>query len=223
MLQRLLIATTCLFISLSLGCSSTGPKKGCSKGKNHECSHDCSKHKGHKCKHKHEMSEGRIGEGLEFVAYRGLYFTAQPKPTEIAQLPNEEIMAVINLRSPSELKKMTFDEKQLVEQKNIAYYNVPVPKDEPLSEDAMQEIEQKVMEHHKKGQNVLIHCSTGQRAASWLAYHMAATHKKPVKKALKKAQRVGLDKPEMKKKVRELLKTLKASSAQKAEKKPKRS
>jgi hypothetical protein len=58
------------------------------------------------------------------------------------------------------------------------------------------------MKHHSKGEKVIVHCASGQRAAGWFAYHIKTRHQETTDNALKEAAEVGLERPDLVEKVK---------------------
>jgi protein tyrosine phosphatase (PTP) superfamily phosphohydrolase (DUF442 family) len=85
----------------------------------------------------------------------------------------------------------------------MQYEQVPVPGGEPLPRDALERVEAIVAA--EPGRPVLLHCSSGNRAAAWLATHLVTRHGMEVGDALAVARRAGLTKPDMEEKVRAYL------------------
>ena len=140
------------------------------------------------------------GSASKVTRIRRLWIADQPDEAGLRQARESAVSVVINLREPSEL---SWDERTVVESLGMTYYNVPVAREAPLSSEQMAEIEEIVQRHG--GQQVLIHCSTANRAAAWLATHLVHEHAMALDDALTVARQAGLTKADAEAKVRSLL------------------
>lgn len=100
-------------------------------------------------------------EGLP-AAYGDLYFSGQPAPSVFKSLKAGGFAVVINIRGP---KEMTFDEKAVAENNGLTYYNLPLLNDGRISDSAVTRIFAAVKDN--KGKKILLHCTSGNRVASW--------------------------------------------------------
>ena len=122
------------------------------------------------------------------VRVRHLYFSGQPDDETLRVAQEKGVTTIINLRDPSE---SAWDEKSAVEALGLHYVNVPVRHgSNTLDSAAMSAIEAAVKAQH--GEPVLLHCSSGNRAAAWLAVHLVTTHDMPLDDALSVAKKAGL-------------------------------
>lgn len=76
----------------------------------------------------------------------------------------------------------------------MSYYNVPIAKHGPFSVEQFEKVEALAEGH--EGSEVLIHCSTGNRAAAWFGAHLVEKHGMTEEAALRVAQAAGLNKPQ---------------------------
>lgn len=154
------------------------------------------------CHHREILPEEVEGPftwgGVENVTrLHHLWFSGQTDAAALERARAEDVEVVINLRDPSE---HPWDEKSAAEALGMTYYNVPVRKGEPFDPAAFQRIEALVEKHHE--QQVLLHCSSSNRAGGWLATHLVGKHGMPVDAALAVARRSGITKGAIEKNVR---------------------
>ena len=135
------------------------------------------------------------------VAVKHLYISAQPDTAALLDARAHDVGVVISLREPSETE---WDEAQEAGSLGMAYYNVPVPASGPeLDQSAMEDISALVREH--RDQKILLHCSSGNRAAAWFAVHLVVDHGMDIEPSIALARKAGLTKPGMEARVRNYL------------------
>lgn len=132
---------------------------------------------------------------------RHLALAAQPDADALAVAREKGAVAVVNLRAPSEQEGLGFDEQRVVQALGMTYTQVPVAGPEPYDAATLAAIEAAVAAH--EGELVLVHCSSGNRAAGWLALHLVEGHGMDLAPSLEVARRAGLRSPELEAKVRE--------------------
>ena len=110
------------------------------------------------------------------------------------------VRTVINLRDPAE---PGWEEERAAAALGLRYRNVPVAKEQPFDRAALDRISALVAAH--PDEDVIVHCSTGNRAAAWLATHLVATDGLDVEEAVALARRAGMTRPEVEVKLRALL------------------
>lgn len=142
-----------------------------------------------------------------------LFFAGQPDEAALQKAKENEIKTVINLRPAAEMKD--FDEEAAVKKLEMTYINIPIDEKSKLSAQTLDEIEAAVKANEG---NILIHCSSGNRAGAWLAYHLVKAHQMDGKEALKIAKKAGMKK-KMKKKVSKVLGIKKDGKKKKTKKK----
>ncbi len=141
------------------------------------------------------------GGSHNVVSVKHLFFSEQPDAAALQAARNHDVGVVINLREPSE---MDWDEAAEAENLGMTYYNVPVAAEgSGLDQEAMQTISRLAQQHGD--QKILLHCSSGNRAAAWLAVHLANDHGMTVEQSIALAQQAGLTKPNMETRVRNYL------------------
>jgi len=143
--------------------------------------------------------EVKIGE-LPTTTFKHMSFGAQPTQKDLAVAKAMGFEVIINLRSTSEVKWNVADE---VKKNGMTYYNVPLlDKDEEIDVTAVTKLEKIHKDTHKQKQ--LIYCSSGNRAAAWMAAHLMVKHGLSAAESLKVARKLGLTKAEVEGKVSRL-------------------
>lgn len=140
------------------------------------------------------------GAAHHVTAVSRLYFADQPDRAGFEAAREAGVGVVVNLRAPEELD---WDERAAVEELGMAYYDVPVRGGEPFSAAAFQQVEEIVDRHGSD--EILVHCSSSNRAGAWLAWHLVRTHGMSVGDALAVARKAGVTKPKVEQAVRRLL------------------
>lgn len=126
---------------------------------------------------------------IQVTSLKHLRFSGQPDAPALNAAKANGVEVVINLRAPSESE---WPEATAAADRGLIYYNVPVDADAPFSRAAFERIEALIAEH--PGQTTLIHCSTGNRAAGWLATHLVTRHQMSVSDAIAVARKAGITK-----------------------------
>ncbi len=151
--------------------------------------------------------EAPVAWGAANVTHlRHLWFSGQPDLRALEEAVEHGVKIVINLRGPSE---DDWNEKEAAEGLGLVYYNVPMAKKEPFSAEAVVRVEALVKNH--PGEPALIHCSSGNRAAGWLAVHLVEEHDMTVDDALEVGRKAGITKGAIENKVRDYVATRRAA------------
>lgn len=130
-----------------------------------------------------------------------LYFSAQPDEETLRTAKANGVDVVVNLRLPEEQE---WDEQAAVERLGLLYYNVPIARSsETLSQESLERIETIVRAH--RDQQILLHCSTGNRASAWFATHLVDAHDMATDDAIRVARKTGLTNAGMETRVRTYL------------------
>ena len=108
----------------------------------------------------------------------------------IAERPDAGIEVVIDLRVAGE---RDWDEASVAETLGLAYHNVPIPGQEPFDVATFDEIETLLLEHPSS--KILVHCSSGNRAAAWITTHLVRQHGLSSADAVAIGRRAGMTKP----------------------------
>ncbi len=129
-----------------------------------------------------------------------LYFAGQPDKTTLQYFRNRGGVTVINLRDPSETQQ---DERALAREIGLRYYNFPVAKKQPVNPSIMLATSWAI--EREGAVPILVHCSSGNRAAVALAAHFTRTLGLGKKEAVQAAEAGGLTKPGTREKLNQLL------------------
>lgn len=141
------------------------------------------------------------GAAKNVVGFKHLYISSQPDEDTFDIARGKGVLLVINLREPAE---SDWDDKNAAEQAELSYYNIPISgKAQSFDPAAIKQISTLVQQH--KGQKILLYCSSGNRAAAWLAMQLIQEHDVDVEKAILLAKQTGLTSPEIEARVRQYL------------------
>jgi protein tyrosine phosphatase (PTP) superfamily phosphohydrolase (DUF442 family) len=131
---------------------------------------------------------------------RHLWFSGPPDAAALEAARTSGVAVVVDLREAWEIEG---DPRAAAEALGLVYYAVPVAKQGPFERESLERIEEIVRRH--EGEQTLLHCSTGNRAAGWLATHLAGEHGMSVEDSLAVARRAGITKPDVEERVRAYL------------------
>jgi len=141
------------------------------------------------------------GAAKNVVGIRHLFLSGQPDSESFAAAAEHGVGVVINLRYPDE---QDWDEAAAAAAAGLDYYNLPVSRSGPgFDDETLARISAVVGEH--RDTKILMHCSTGNRAAAWLAYHLVRDHGMPVEESIELSQLAGLTNAGMQTRVRDYL------------------
>lgn len=130
-----------------------------------------------------------------------LYFSEQPDKVALQVAKSKGVTTVIDLRHPSELD---WDEQTAAEEAGLEYVNIPIARQsKTLDSDAIRQISEAVRQRGQ--QQVLLHCSSGNRASAWLAAHLVDDHGMNTDDALEVAGKAGLTNDAVRDRVRTYL------------------
>lgn len=129
-----------------------------------------------------------------------LYMAGQPDQATIRGLHEKGFEVVINIRNQGEV---AFDEKTLVEENGMSYYNVPLLKDGQMQEQAVRDILNVINANRDK--KILFHCSSGNRIGAWFAAHLIRDKGYEKEAAITLARQAGLTKDSTKRMLRDYL------------------
>jgi protein tyrosine phosphatase (PTP) superfamily phosphohydrolase (DUF442 family) len=118
-----------------------------------------------------------------------LWFSGQPDTETLREARENGLRVVLNLRDPSESE---WDERSAVEDLGMVYYNVPVQKTGPFTRESFSLIET-VLEDHEEDE-ILIHCSSSNRAGGWFATYLVEKRGVSVDEALAIGRETGITK-----------------------------
>lgn len=131
-----------------------------------------------------------------FVRAEGLYqvdnffITDSPSPENLKKFKAAGGEVVVDLREFEE-KSKECGEVITATKLGLKYTTAPMPKAAPFTKESVKQVEDMVAQS-PKGKPVFVYCSSGQRAAGWLAIHKAKVDKVPMAEALATAKTAGL-------------------------------
>ena len=140
------------------------------------------------------------GAATHVTRLGNLWFADQPDAAGLDAALQNGVSVVVNLREPEEL---AWDEASAVEALGMQYFSVPVSGARPFSAQAFDRIEEIVESH--PDQQILIHCSSSNRAGGWLATQLVQRKGMGVEAALAVGSRAGITKETIAEKVRTYL------------------
>ena len=150
----------------------------------------CSLTRGYK---EYAVEQTETATGFKMKQYGNLFVAGQPAALDFIKLRQEGFVTIVNLRIHKEDGK--YHEKW--ERNNsllsgMSYFHVGFDsKKDKLDEGFINKIDSVVTEEQVKGK-VLIHCSTGNRAAMWLVANEYHNGKLPKDKAIKLAHKLDV-------------------------------
>ena len=141
-------------------------------------------------------------QGIEnLTRVENIFVASQPSQQALTVARERGVGIVVNLRGPDE--ELGFDEAAAAEAAGLDYYQVPVLGSEGLDKSAMVRVSQLV--EAAGDAPVLVHCSSGNRVAGWLAVHLAENRNMTADESLNVARAAGLTKPGLESSVRAML------------------
>ena len=135
-----------------------------------------------------------IGKDLKASRYSDIFFSAQPTMDDIKELKKQGFTHIVNLRAKNEYNEK--EERDTIVKEGISYTIAPFKVNKPVSDKYLDYINRRVGKHRSKGKT-LIHCSSGERVATWAGIHFFRDHKYSQDAALVIAKKIGLTKPEL--------------------------
>ena len=106
--------------------------------------------------------------GVNNLFYDGsFYFAGQPDAASLQRLAAQGVRTVINIRHPSELEGLDFDEPSVVGESGMGYVNIPVTP-ATLSADDVDQLAQILA---RTEGTVMLHCGSSNRVGGlWASY-----------------------------------------------------
>ena len=141
------------------------------------------------------FQEKSFNKNFQYRSYKGkVFMSGQPTASNLKELKEKEgVTVVINLRNKTEFKKLSYNPNNDAEKLGLKYYNLPFFNNKEITQENINAIEAVFMTHHKKGEKVLVNCSSGNRVGAWFAAHVKTTHKdNNVNKLMTLAKGAGL-------------------------------
>lgn len=133
------------------------------------------------------------GGAQNVVNLKHLYFSAQPDAQTFTVAKANGVGVVINLREPGETD---WNAAGAANAADLEYFNVPIAgRGESLDEESISRISAIVQDH--QNQNILLYCSSGNRASAWLAVHLIQDHELTIDAALAVARKTGLNRADI--------------------------
>lgn len=158
----------------------------------------------HHPRNHHIDENNKIGK-LEAPKYKHMAFSGNPNSSStqlqetLEALKTNHYQVILDLRNAKEIQP---GYPEQVRSAGFDYIQVPLldsnRRIDPRSVDKLEKIHQKY--HHQKQ---LVHCSSGNRAAGWLAVHMIVKHGMEADKAIAFAEPLGLKGGPLKAEIRE--------------------
>ena len=134
------------------------------------------------------------GSADNVMHIENLYFSEQPDQAGLQAARANGITTIVNLRGPQELD---WDESAIVNDAGMRYINIPISgRSDTLDPNVMQQISTTI--ESLAGENVLVHCASGNRAAAWYATHLVDRRGMSESQATSIAESVGLTSDGMK-------------------------
>ena len=120
-----------------------------------------------------------------------VYISGQPTAFGLRELRDSGVTTIVNLRTPTEMQRVPFDEAALARSLGMRYVSIPVRGDStyPYSPEAVQRFAD-VMRTGKG--KVLLHCTVGWRASHLWAAYLIKDRGVPVEEALANARAINL-------------------------------
>jgi uncharacterized protein (TIGR01244 family) len=131
-----------------------------------------------------------------------VYFAGQPSPADLAEYARLGVRTIVNLRMPSEMEKIGFDEAAAAGTAGMKYVNVPLSSAPPTDG----ELAKIYAELNKAGnEKILLHCASSNRAGMAWAIFRGTQHGVAATDALAEGKLAGLKAPGLEKIAREKL------------------
>ena len=131
-----------------------------------------------------------------------VYFAGQPTAADLAEYKKLGVKTVVNLRAPSEMEKLGFDEAAAVKAAGMNYVNVPFSGTLP----ADGELAKIYAELNKAGSGkVLLHCASSNRVGTIWTVFRGAQHGLAAEDAVSEGKAAGMKMPALEKQAREKL------------------
>lgn len=117
------------------------------------------------------------------------YSSGQPSPEQLAQLADDGVRTVINLRAPNEPGQ--YDERAAAERLGLHYVAIPVAGVQDLTRETVQRFSDELAHAEGRGP-VLIHCASANRVGALVALEQGWHHGAPATDALEMGRAAGL-------------------------------
>ncbi len=134
--------------------------------------------------------------------FEQMYFSEQPDEQALRAAMAHGVSTVISLRGPQE---HDWDERGVAERLGLNYLSIPISKKSESLDVASIHAINAAVDRLEAG-SVLLHCSSGNRAAAWLATYLAEQRGLSPTDAISIAREAGLTMPAMEQRVHTYLK-----------------
>lgn len=138
-----------------------------------------------------EVARIRVGDATS-TAVTGdnrVYFASQPSEADLAMFGHLGVKTVINLRAPSEMAALPFDEAKTIEAAGMTYLNVPMGREIP-AQDELNKIFDAL--DTAKDAPVLLHCASSNRVGAVWALYRAKRAGVDLEKAIAEGTAAGM-------------------------------
>mgnify|MGYP001073672383 CR=1 FL=1 len=135
--------------------------------------------------------------------FKFLTISGQPSQKTIDRVKKEKFDIILDLRNPGEFND--FNEKKYTEENGLSYHNIPFfDKENNITKENISNITNFIEKN--KDKKIFVHCSSGNRASSWLLIHLNKDHNMPLPKAIEITRNTGLTKDDLRTKVLQFIK-----------------
>lgn len=144
------------------------------------------------CVHQTNIRKDNLSKDFPFYNINNrIILSGTPDGESLNELKKRGVTRVIDLRSPQEATGFHVTVKEA----ELTYHNVPFFNENGINAESIAKIEKLVAENPNT--QLLVHCASGNRAASWLAIHMNQEHGRSKDESLELAKQAGLTSPKL--------------------------
>jgi uncharacterized protein (TIGR01244 family) len=140
-----------------------------------------------------------LPEGVH-VFKQEIFLSGTPREDTFREMAHAGVRIAVDLREPEEIQGF---EKRAAQRNGITYYSAPISRVGDLQQAQIEAVDRIVAQ--RRGLKIWVYCNSGNRAASWMAIHLAKTQGMKADDAIAEAKNLGLNKEEMVTKVRAFL------------------
>lgn len=120
-----------------------------------------------------------------------LFIAGQPTEKALRELKAKGVTTVVNLRMPSEMAQVGFDEAALLKELGIAYVHIPM-RGSPENPYGPKELDRFAAALAGAQGKVLLHCTVAWRASHLWAAYLIRDRQVPVEAALSQTRKINL-------------------------------
>jgi len=120
-----------------------------------------------------------------------LFIAGQPTEKALRELKAKGVTTVVNLRMPSEMAQVGFDEAALLKELGITYVHIPM-RGSPENPYGPKELDRFAATLAGAQGKVLLHCTVAWRASHLWAAYLIRDRKVPVEAALSQTRKINL-------------------------------